>query len=100
MEMQGELFQDYVSIDERVVTSDTLNEAEILDSVTNVTESLDSSSSKDEIMVVVNPVDIQRALSVLHSALERNENVPEAVFKNLQKVEEYFGKQIYSTVLK
>ncbi|KAK9738990.1 hypothetical protein QE152_g9381 [Popillia japonica] len=82
------------------MVSDTPTDAEILDSITNVTENLDLSSLEEENMDVPQQADIQRALSVLHSALERNENVPDSVFTNLQKVEAYFDQQIYSTVLK
>ncbi|KAK9753827.1 hypothetical protein QE152_g1726 [Popillia japonica] len=61
MEVQGESFQEYVGVD---------------DKHTNVTENLDLSSSEEENMDVHQQADIQRALSVLHSALGRNENVP------------------------
>ncbi|KAK9686430.1 hypothetical protein QE152_g37189 [Popillia japonica] len=46
MEMQGESFQDYIGLDDKVLVSDTPTDVEVLDSVTSVTESLASSSSQ------------------------------------------------------
>lgn len=103
VEVQGESFQDYVHIDDKVIVSDIPTDADILDKVSkvaNAAENLDSSSSEEETMEVVHQADIQKALNVLHSALELNEDVPETVFTSLQKVKIYFEKQIHSKVLK
>ncbi|KAK9730434.1 Hormone receptor domain [Popillia japonica] len=97
------IFPNSVGVDDKVIVSDTPTDR-LLElgtelqgksfqiplvltiNITSVTENLDSSSSEEGIVDVHNQADIQRALSVLHSALERNENVLDTVFTNLQKL--------------
>lgn len=90
-------FDDFVSVDENIVTTEIMNDVDILESVKNPFVEEESENEENSLdMDEKNPTrrEVEKAFSTIRKSFQAFENVPEHVFFNLDKCEHFYDNKV------
>lgn len=87
--------QEFIHIDDDVITSEHPTDQQILESLKYVGEDDDVAENEDECAIEPTTEQIRNALDIVRSALQFKDNVPDRVFNAFNRLETLFDGEIY-----